>query len=692
MSTRQATATSGLDRLRGRTVVFSGKFQYGHEDQLRAMAEAQGATVAEDLDKSSDYLVLPELATGKTIQKKAMSLIAKGATIQVIDAADFRKLVEPTQEELVALLRRGSKFANLFNKILVDHAPFHGRHKFELSGENFDGVDLAGFNTYVIKFDGCSFRGVTLGSTNFSVTDNCDFSDAHASGHANLGQSRRSVFRQAQFQRMTFSNAIDHADFTAANLEGAAFHNYGAWSPTGGRVSSTQAGVIFRDARLKGARFNDVALDAPDFRGADLTEASMSGCKTKDANFAKAILRDAALLNSRFVNADFSGADLRGANLMNCDLTNAKFDGANLTGANLRGAQLIGADFSKATGFDPNATAVATLGPSMTELDNVGKAAKRIQFSFRVRRSGETTGDGEEIGVDTNGLKYGWGVTAPASMPGGIHRGLGTGSDISDGLQLLANLLPNRNVRFETVEVQSTKSPKGGKELRELVMSAISEAFGQAMPTESDLAAATKEFREQQREQSSADRERREAAKKLAEREKETQKKQIAKQIAKEVGKVTDIATFLKALELRADKEKIKKATKMLKAEKFQLFNDVTDEHMAGVVKSQTDPDLVYACRIESDGHYACCTQNLNICGGLRGSPCKHLLVLIIGLVKAGKLDPGTIDGWVAKTHDVKPELDKEVMGEIFIRYKGAEAGEVDWRPTETVPEDYYAL
>jgi hypothetical protein len=68
------------------------------------------------------------------------------------------------------------------------------------------------------------------------------------------------------------------------------------------------------------------------------------------------------------------------------------------------------------------------------------------------------------------------------------------------------------------------------------------------------------------------------------------------------------------------------------------------------------------------------------------------LLVLIIGLVKAGELDPSTIDGWVAKTRSTKPELDKEVMGEIFIRYKGAEAGEVDWRPTETVPEDYYAL
>ena len=27
-----------------------------------------------------------------------------------------------------------------------------------------------------------------------------------------------------------------------------------------------------------------------------------------------------------------------------------------------------------------------------------------------------------------------------------------------------------------------------------------------------------------------------------------------------------------------------------------------------------------------------------------------------------------------------------------LLRYRGAQAGEVDWRPTETVPEDYYAL
>ena len=45
---------------------------------------------------------------------------------------------------------------------------------------------------------------------------------------------------------------------------------------------------------------------------------------------------------------------------------------------------------------------------------------------------------------------------------------------------------------------------------------------------------------------------------------------------------------------------------------------------------------------------------------------------------------------WLDNSHDFKPELDHELMSEVLLRYKGAEAGELDWRPSETVPEDYY--
>lgn len=134
------------------------------------------------------------------------------------------------------------------------------------------------------------------------------------------------------------------------------------------------------------------------------------------------------------------------------------------------------------------------------------------------------------------------------------------------------------------------------------------------------------------------------------------------------------------------------KVKAMLKADRFQLFSEVADDHVTGVVKSQTDASLFYACKIDKGGNFMCCTQNLNVCGGLRGKPCKHLLVLMVGLVQSGGVDAALVSGWAKATKGKKPALNKDAMSATFIKYKGAEAGEIDWRPTETIPEDYYAL
>jgi uncharacterized protein YjbI with pentapeptide repeats len=150
--------------------------------------------------------------------------------------------------------------------------------------------------------------------------------------------------------------------------------------------------------------------------------------------------------------------------------------------------------------------------------------------------------------------------------------------------------------------------------------------------------------------------------------------------------------TFVQRLQQTTDSGKLKNALKMLKADRFKLYAQVDDEQLVGVVKSQTDSDLVYSCTLASDGGFGCCTQNLNVCGGLNGSICKHLLVLIVGLAKAGELDPNVVDTWIVASQKQKPTLDRDAMSDIFLKYKGAEAGEVDWRPTETIPEDYYAM
>lgn len=153
-----------------------------------------------------------------------------------------------------------------------------------------------------------------------------------------------------------------------------------------------------------------------------------------------------------------------------------------------------------------------------------------------------------------------------------------------------------------------------------------------------------------------------------------------------------DFDTLMDRLPATVGMAPLSKALQMLKADRFQLYAEVKDNTLIGVVKSQSDPSRVYSCRLSAEGAFACCTQNLRPCGGLHGKLCKHLLVLLVGLAKAGQLDPATAEQWAQASRKQRPVLDKDVMSETFLRYKGAEAGEVDWRPTETIPEDYYAL
>ncbi len=153
-----------------------------------------------------------------------------------------------------------------------------------------------------------------------------------------------------------------------------------------------------------------------------------------------------------------------------------------------------------------------------------------------------------------------------------------------------------------------------------------------------------------------------------------------------------DLPKLMEQLDRATGDGRMDKVKKMLRADRFQLFSEVEDDHVAGVVKSQTDSSLFYACKLSADGQFMCCTQNLNTCGGLRGKPCKHLLVLLVGLAQAGALDATRLSAWATATSGKKPVLDKDAMSATFVKYKGAEAGEIDWRPTETIPEDYYAL
>lgn len=161
---------------------------------------------------------------------------------------------------------------------------------------------------------------------------------------------------------------------------------------------------------------------------------------------------------------------------------------------------------------------------------------------------------------------------------------------------------------------------------------------------------------------------------------------------AKKERKPVDLPGLWKQLTASTDASRMNKVRSMLKADSFQLFSEVSGDKVLGIVKSQTDHELFYSCKLDHDGNYTCCTQNLNRCGGLRGGLCKHILVLMIGLAQAGQLDANTVSQWARASKKKDPAIDKDEMSAAFLKYKGAQTGDVDWRPTETIPEDYSAI
>ena len=107
-------------------------------------------------------------------------------------------------------------------------------------------------------------------------------------------------------------------------------------------------------------------------------------------------------------------------------------------------------------------------------------------------------------------------------------------------------------------------------------------------------------------------------------------------------------------------------------------------------MRSQTSVGL-YAPHLRADGRFGCATPELEECMGVQGKVCKHLILLVLGVASSSGDGAGLLR-WVSKAAGGRPKTDMDLAAQSFLRHKGAEAGEVDWRPTETLPEDFYAF
>ncbi|MBD8525260.1 hypothetical protein [Pseudomarimonas arenosa] len=157
------------------------------------------------------------------------------------------------------------------------------------------------------------------------------------------------------------------------------------------------------------------------------------------------------------------------------------------------------------------------------------------------------------------------------------------------------------------------------------------------------------------------------------------------------------LAELVAALPALSDSGRIKRALDMLRTSSMQLYADVHEDAVSGIIRSQTGFSDYYSTRLAADGQFSCCDSSLDWCMGMQGAVCKHLLALLLGLVQSGQLSAATARDWLsaAKPSKSRRRADtsddvKQLLADTILRFKAAEAGELDWRPTETVPEDFY--
>ena len=114
---------------------------------------------------------------------------------------------------------------------------------------------------------------------------------------------------------------------------------------------------------------------------------------------------------------------------------------------------------------------------------------------------------------------------------------------------------------------------------------------------------------------------------------------------------------------------KVDKAMKMTR-DRPNIFYRVENDGgtLIGVVRSQTNSSLIYACYLRSDGSYGCKTQNLYTCGGLRGSVCKHILTLV-ATAGQNRVILKRFAKWIENSKNERQSKDTDLNVYIFEQY-----------------------
>lgn len=138
---------------------------------------------------------------------------------------------------------------------------------------------------------------------------------------------------------------ISHSDFTApdSDLEIETYGRSGRDFRGINLSNASLSGVDFFDADLSDANLSGAILGRANLGRCNLNKASLNGASLIEADLTLATLKESNCINANFWGARLLDANLSEANLQGADLIFVNFVRANLSSANLEGTNLNGA-------------------------------------------------------------------------------------------------------------------------------------------------------------------------------------------------------------------------------------------------------------------------------------------------------------------------------------------------------------
>jgi uncharacterized protein YjbI with pentapeptide repeats len=504
-------------KLTGKTFAFTGRSVL--KTSIHGWIKREGGRLQSRLTGRVDYLLVgKKRGNGPTAEERqAAQLKQRGAHIEIIAEEDFGKLLSPTREEAIALLTAGEKEswrwhelrrrrgiviplpdlagADLrglagwrlnFEDVSLDQADMRKVELRSVEGLKVAGAQLDGAwlcHSRIVALRCCSLRGADLSDSGCDDMEGSDFTGATMTefGMPERG-GRRAVFCNARMSQCCAPNSdVSQSDFSGADLTKANFE-----------------GARMTKAKFVGACLVDSLLLEADLRGADLTKADLSraelsSARLQGARLVAARLQDAILIGADLRDADLSKADFRGANLCDADLTGATIDGANFKGTQLVGARLGGLDATRARGLaEALRRSAERAGPRLQELMAVARNTDAVNLSIKLEKADVVPVYQMSVWCGKKGaggrFEHLTGEESPDKDLVRAATTAGVFMEMARRAGPIALILDSLVVTVENGPI----TPTG---LRPIIVAALAEVFGTAVPSDEEQEKARNQFR-----------------------------------------------------------------------------------------------------------------------------------------------------------------------------------------------------